>query len=57
MLITFNIYFDNQSFKSETGYETQVYMLLRKKLMFKKQSELTVTMEQLPAGLVKPEPY
>ena len=32
-------------------------MFITKKLMFRKQSELTVTMEQPPAELVKPEPY
>ena len=32
-------------------------MFVTKKLMFRKQSQFTVTMEQPPAGLVKPEPY
>ena len=30
---------------------------MTKKLIFRKQIELTVTNEQPPAGLVKPEPY
>ena len=32
-------------------------MYITKKLLFTKQIELTVTYEQLPAGLVKPKPY
>ena len=32
-------------------------MYIMKTVIFRKQIELTVTIGQLPAGLVKPEPY
>ena len=35
----------------------QVHMYMMKTVIFRKQIELTVTIGQLPAGLVKPEPY
>ena len=35
----------------------KVHMYITKTVIFRKQIELTVTIGQLPAGLVKPEPY
>ena len=36
---------------------TKVHMYVMKTVIFRNQREFTVTVAQLPAGLVKPEPY
>ena len=37
--------------------DTMLNMCIRNILIFRNQRELTVTNEQLPPGLIKPEPY
>ena len=43
--------------KNKTQNSNQVHMYIMKTVIFRKQIELTVTIGQPPAGLVKPEPY
>ena len=40
-----------------TQNPNKVHMCITKTVIFRKQIELTVTIGQPPAGLVKPEPY